>query len=42
MRLALFLEDPLEHRVELLTPQSLSPYIGPHILKSAQDVLRAA
>lgn len=42
MGLALFLEDLLEHRVELLTPESLSPYIGPHILKAARDVLRAA
>jgi uncharacterized protein len=42
MGLALFLEDLLERRVELLTPESLSPYIGPHILKSAKDVLRAA
>ena len=42
MGLALFLEDLLEHRVELLTPESLSPYIGPHILKAAKDVLRAA
>lgn len=42
MGLALLLEDLLEHRVELLTPESLSPYIGPHILKAARDVLRAA
>jgi uncharacterized protein len=42
MGLALFLEDLLEHRVELLTPESLSPYIGPHILRAAKDVLRAA
>jgi uncharacterized protein len=42
MGLALFLEDLLEHKVELLTPESLSPYIGPHILKAAKDVLRAA
>jgi uncharacterized protein len=42
MGLALFLEDLLERRVELLTPESLSPYIGPHILKAAKDVLRAA
>jgi uncharacterized protein len=42
MGLALFLEDLLKRRVELLTPESLSPYIGPHILKAAKDVLRAA
>jgi uncharacterized protein len=42
MGLALFLEDLLERRVELVTPESLSPYIGPHILREAEDVLRAA
>ena len=33
MQLAFFLEDLLGRRVELVTPESLSPYIGPHILK---------
>lgn len=42
MGLAEFLEDLLERKVELLTPESLSPYIGPHILTAAKDVLRAA
>jgi predicted nucleotidyltransferase len=42
MGLALYLEDLLERRVELVTPESLSPYIGPHILREAEDVLRAA
>ena len=32
MGLATFLEDLLRRRVELVTPESLSPYIGPHIL----------
>lgn len=38
MELSFFLEDLLGRRVELVTPQSLSPYIGPHILKEAQHV----
>ena len=42
MGLALFLEDLLDHHVELLTTESLSPYIGPHILRAAEDVLFAA
>ncbi len=33
MQLAFFLEALCERRVELLTPESLSPYIGPHILR---------
>jgi predicted nucleotidyltransferase len=33
MQLAFFLETLFERRVELLTPESLSPYIGPHILR---------
>jgi len=33
MNLSLFLEETLEHRVELVTGESLSPYLGPHILK---------
>lgn len=32
MQLAFFLEDTLGRRVELVTPESLSPYIGPRIL----------
>lgn len=35
--LAFFLEDLLGRRVELVTPESLSPYIGPHILEEAED-----
>jgi hypothetical protein len=42
MGLALFLEDLLERRIEIVTPEFLSPYIGPHILREAEDVLRAA
>ena len=36
------LEGLLESRVELVTTESLSPFIGPHILTEALDVLRAA
>ena len=42
--LALFdlLEERLERRVELVTTEALSPFIGPRILAEAQDVLGAA
>jgi uncharacterized protein len=36
------LEQRLGRRVELVTTEALSPYIGPRILAEAQDVLRAA
>lgn len=36
------LEEILGRRVELVTTEALSPYIGPKILAEAQDVLRAA
>lgn len=36
------LEQRLRHRVELVTVEALSPFIGPRILAEAQDVLRAA
>jgi uncharacterized protein len=42
MALCFLLEDLLEHRIELVTTESLSPYIGPHILREAEDVLLAA
>jgi predicted nucleotidyltransferase len=42
MALAHLLEDTLERRVEVVTTESLSPFIGPHILAEATDVLRAA
>ena len=38
MRLALFLEELLARRVELVTPESLSPYIGPHIMHEVEYV----
>jgi uncharacterized protein len=42
MALADLLEEALGHRVEVVTTEALSPYIGPHILAEATDVLRAA
>jgi predicted nucleotidyltransferase len=40
--LAELLEAALRRPVELVTPESLSPYIGPQILREVQDVpLRA-
>ncbi len=36
------LEDSLGRPVELVTIESLSPYIGPHILREAEDVIVAA
>lgn len=38
MELASLLEDVLRRRVELVTTEGLSPYIGPRILEEAQDV----
>ncbi len=42
MALADLLEDVLQRRVELVTTEALSPFIGPHILHEAEDVVRAA
>ena len=36
------LERVLGHEVELVTPESLSPFLKPHILAEAMDVVRAA
>ncbi|MDQ8166029.1 MAG: nucleotidyltransferase family protein [Gemmatimonadota bacterium] len=36
------LERLLNHAVELVTPESLSPYFRPYILAEAKDVVRAA
>jgi predicted nucleotidyltransferase len=36
------LEEIFDQRVELLTTESLSPFIGPHILAEATDVIGAA
>lgn len=42
MGLALLLEDLLGRRVELVTPEALSPYIGPRILREVKYVTLAA
>jgi uncharacterized protein len=42
MELAFLLDEVLGHRTDLVTTEALSPYIGPHILNEAEDVLRAA
>lgn len=42
LALSELLEHLLDHPVELVTIEALSPYIGPHILAEAEDVLRAA
>lgn len=34
--LSLLLEDLLQRRVELVTPESLSPYIAPHIMREVE------
>lgn len=36
MELANFLEETTSRDVDLLTPESLSPYIGPHILQEVE------
>jgi uncharacterized protein len=38
MHLAFFLEDLLGRPVDLVTPESLSPHIGPHILREVEYV----
>ena len=38
MDLGIYLEELLNRKVELVTPQSLSKHIGPHILNQVQDV----
>jgi hypothetical protein len=42
MELAFFLEEIFQRRVELVTVESLSPYIGPHILKEVEYAALAA
>ena len=42
MELSFFLEEVLEHKTELVTMESLSPYLGPHILKEVEYVALAA
>jgi len=42
LALSELLETLLGRRVELVTREALSPFLGPRILAEAQDVLRAA
>ncbi len=42
MDLSFFLEDLLGRKVELVTPEALSPHIGPHILREVERVSVAA
>ena len=39
IQLSFFLEDLLNRHVELLTTESLSPYIGPHIMSEVEYVI---
>jgi hypothetical protein len=41
MALAFLLEDLLRRRVELVTAESLSPYLRPHIIDEVEDVALA-
>lgn len=36
MHLAFFLEQQIGRRVDLVTPEGLSPHIGPHILREVE------
>ena len=42
MQLAFLLEEILQRRVDLLTPEALSPYIGPYILDEVEYAPLAA
>jgi uncharacterized protein len=42
MNLSFLLEEILQHKVELVTVESLSPYLGPHILQEVEYVALAA
>lgn len=42
MELALLLDGVLGRRADLVTTEALSPYIGPHILREAEDVIVGA
>lgn len=39
MHLSIFLEDVLKHHIELVTAESLSPYIRPHVIKEVEYVI---
>jgi len=40
MELGFFLEDLLGRKVEIVTPQSLNKYIGPHIIAQSENVIQ--
>jgi uncharacterized protein len=42
MELSFLIEEVFQRRIELLTVESLSPYIGPHILKEVEYAALAA
>jgi len=42
MEICFFLEEVLQHKIELVTVESLSPYLGPHILKEVEYASLAA
>jgi uncharacterized protein len=42
MELSFFLEEALRSKIDLVTPESLSPYIGPHILREVEYATLAA
>jgi predicted nucleotidyltransferase len=42
MKLSFFLEEILQRRVEVVTMESLSPYLGPHILREVEYAALAA
>ena len=42
MDVSFLLEEILGRKVEVVTPEGLSPYIGPHILKEVERVTVAA
>jgi len=42
MEVSFLLEEILGRKVELITPESLSPHIGPHILREVERVPIAA
>ncbi|MBC8174278.1 MAG: nucleotidyltransferase domain-containing protein [Candidatus Marinimicrobia bacterium] len=39
IHLSFLLEELLEHHIELVTAESLSPYIKPHIIKEVEYVI---
>ncbi len=42
MELSFFLEDLMGRTVDVVTPEALSPHIGPHILREVERVPLAA